>query len=374
MKKVLLLCLDYTPYLIQLWDNLKKYYNDLSLNVLTKDEHVERYKRELDRNPDEKVYSIVLEPFPIRAFKVINGLPEFDIIQALWMEKIWGFFARSLRKKARLLYVEVGGSDLYRWAQKTRVRMLQKRLIKRSDVISSENEQTRECFYRTYGQWTRDIPHSIVRFGVDVIDEISIVPNNALSSLHTKWNVPYDKCVVMLGYNGHEQQQHFGMISSIEKIKRDILDNLFFVIPMTYGVGNKEYRVEVEKRIKEITDGYIILDEFLDKTQMAEITVITDIMIHVQTTDQLSSTMMAHIYNGNVVIAGSWLPYECIKREGIKIWEVDSVAELTECLSEVALNLDKCKAECEYNRNSTYKFSSWEYCIKDWRRIYDGKY
>ena len=98
----------------------------------------------------------------------------------------------------------------------------------------------------------------------------------------------------------------------------------------------------------------------------------TDVMIHVQTTDQLSSTMMAHLYNGNVVLAGSWLPYSDIKKKGIKLYDVDGFEDLGSKLQDVVENISEYKNTCEANKQKVYEFSSWEYCIRDWYNIYDN--
>ena len=175
----------------------------------------------------------------------------------------------------------------------------------------------------------------------------------------------------MLGHNGFRQHQHLKMIEAVGKMESDVLDRCFFVIPKTYGVSSGEYKNEVKDAISQLTDKYVILEKFLNVDQMAEITMMTDIMIHIQTSDQLSSTMMAHLYNGNVVLAGSWLPYDDIKKAGIRIFDIDSVYELTEKLKDAVKRLDEYKSLCTRNRDAVYCFSSWEACVDSWMDMYD---
>ena len=371
---LLLLCHFYTAYVIQLWNNLKKHYPNIRISLLTSESARIQYLQELTLENGEEIFTV--SNLPRRHFLAyyvaIRQLPHFDIIQPLWLDIRWGVFAGSFKNKAEHIYISVGGSDVYRQSKNGLTKYYQKRLIKRASVISSETSQTRELFYETYGEWTRAIPHHIVRFGVDVIDSIKRYNTDAVSQLKAKWNIPPDKTVVMLGYNGSKEHQHLAMICAIEKLLPEALDKCFFIIPMTYGVPNEAYRLQVEESISRITDRYMILDTFLRTDQMAEITIVTDIMLHMQTTDQLSSTMMAHLFQGNVVLAGSWLPYSDLKEKGILLFDVDDFHSLVPALNDVVQNVGIYKKKCEINRIKVYEFSSWEYCIKGWYSIYEA--
>ena len=370
--RLLLLCEFYSVYVVQLWDNLKKNYPDIKISLLTCESASDIYEGELSLDSEEKIYTGPDGLYSVipKYYDIVRKLPHFDVIQPLWMEKKWGLLAGTIRRRADHIYISVGGSDLYRQAQRFWPRYLQKRLIKRTAVVSSENTVTRNKFYDTYGSWTRVIPHFVVRFGVDVIDSIKERKNTSSDSLKTKWGIPEGKIVVALGYNGSAAHQHFEMIKAIGEMPREVINRCFFIIPMTYGVANREYRDLVEDSIKKVSGDYAILDEYLSTDEMAQIVMLSDVMIHMQTTDQLSSTMMAHLYNGNVVLAGSWLPYSDIKDKGIILTDVDDFECLTHILNDVVLNIEKYKEECHGNKDRVYEFSSWEYCIKDWYGIY----
>lgn len=372
--KLLLLCNFYSGYVIQLWERLKEYHPEMRISLLTTESGSDRYRRELSLLEDEYIYvgpDGLYSTIP-RYYEILKKMPHFDVIQPLWIEKKWGLLAATIKSKTDNIYISVGGSDLYRQAKKKWPRLLQKRLIKRAAVVSSENSTTRNEFYATYGDWTRSIPHFVVRFGVDIIDSIIKQEQIDLDYIKNKWGVKFGKTVITLGYSGSAAHRHQDMIKAIGRMPREVIDQCFFIIPMTYGVSDPEYRNLVEKSIKSISSDYAILDDYLSTDEMAEIIMISDIMIHMQTTDQLSSTMMAHLYNGNVVIAGSWLPYSDIKESGIKITDVDDFESLTQILSDVVLNIDKKKDECCCNKERVYEFSSWECCVKKWYGIYDG--
>ena len=62
--------------------------------------------------------------------------------------------------------------------------------------------------------------------------------------------------------------------------------------------------------------------------------------------------------------------YKSIKEAGIKLWEVNSVADLTEVLTGILSDIEEYKNECISNLNLVYEFSSWEYKVKDWYNVY----
>ncbi len=372
MIRILFLCRRSGPYILQMWRELKKNYDDLSLNILALESAADELQAELNPDDNEHIYTFRNINSFWNIYSTIKNLPEFDIIQALWIQSPWYFFPKLLRSKTKVLYLEVGGSDLYRSANKWIKRFFQKRIISYADIISSENEQTRDYFYQRYGEWTRKIPHRIIRFGVDVIDEINSIDKTDKSLLREKWNIPSDKCVVMLGHSGQPAHQHSRIMRALGHIDRRTIARCFFIVPMTYGTPNEDYRRSVEDSVKKFTCQYLFLDDYLNKTEMAEIAIVSDVMIHVQTTDQLSSTMMSHLYCGNIVIAGSWLPYDCLKKENIQFIEVATVEAIADVLPEIVENYETYKKKYKQNRVPVYKISSWENCIRDWYSVYDS--
>ena len=104
--------------------------------------------------------------------------------------------------------------------------------------------------------------------------------------------------------------------------------------------------------------------------EMAEIATCTDILIHVQTTDQLSSAMLANMYCGTVVIAGSWLPYQDLIDKGIKFLQVDSINEVTNRLASTIDELDSKKREYTSNKEIILNMSTWKISSKKWNDAY----
>ena len=118
--------------------------------------------------------------------------------------------------------------------------------------------------------------------------------------------------IVLCGTNARIEHNHEDIIKAIQNMDCSCREKCFFVFPMTYPSGCEEYISKIETSIAQVTDAYVILREYMNVDEMAELAIATDVMIHVQTTDQLSSAMVSHMYHGNLVIAGAWLPLSLI--------------------------------------------------------------
>ncbi len=364
---VLILCSFYSSYVIQLCHYMKKFYPQIEYSLLTNKNAATEYEKEAENT--QHIYYYVSTKTRL-FYHQIDKLPLFDIIHSLWMEPVWGINAHKLKKKARYWFNSVGGSDLYRFSRQFLIRVLQKRTIKYSDWISSENIQTRDYFYKIYGEKYKNKEHSICRFGVDIIDYIKSFKQDYESPKTFSSEFPVDRIIIVCGTNASENHQHFAMIDAISKMNKEQRNKCHFVFPMTYPAGMDEYIGEVAERISQVTDSFTILTKYMNVQEMAELAMTVDIMVHVQTTDQLSSAMISHMYNGNIVITGSWLPYDTLQDEGVFFLKVGEIAELNSRLEEVIMNLDNCKEKCRSNIDIIYQLSSWEMASAKWMKVY----
>ena len=72
-----------------------------------------------------------------------------------------------------------------------------------------------------------------------------------------------------------------------------------------------------------------------------------------------------------VVITGSWLPYNDIKRDGIAWYEVESINMLSRLLGEMNANQSwiLTREKIEKNREIIASLSSWNVVIHDWMEL-----
>jgi len=369
---ILLLCSFESTYVTQLRENIKNKCPYSKISLLTNERAKAGYLQKINLDEGEDIYSYRSSSvkFWFETDKIIRLLPKFDIIHSLWMEKPWGCHAKTLKSKTECLLCSVGGSDLYRDSKKKICKAYQLNLLNHSDWFSSENNETKEEFIRTYGRKYETIPHTINRFGVDIFDALI---NRKTTRIHNNriLDVPSDKIVICCGYNANPAHQHIDMIQSFQKFPQAMLEKLFFIFPMTYGVMDKGYIDKIKSSLNEFTNNYTILEKFMSTDETAEVVENTDIMIHVQTTDQMSSTMLAHMYYGNIVIAGAWLPYSSLKERGIYFVSVETVKRLEQVLLDIVENYEIYKKRCDNNPALVYSMSSWDVCVKEWIAVYE---
>ena len=96
-------------------------------------------------------------------------------------------------------------------------------------------------------------------------------------------------------------------------------------------------------------------------------------MLHVQKTDQLSSTMLEEMYAGSIVIAGKWLPYRSLHDMGMFFLDVDKIDDTVEALETVVPNLEAYRKKCEGNKEIIWRHSSWDELAVRWRALWDEK-
>ena len=93
-------------------------------------------------------------------------------------------------------------------------------------------------------------------------------------------------------------------------------------------------------------------------------------MINTPISDQLSASMIEHLYAENIVITGNWLPYDIFDQNNIFLSKVSSVDGVGEKLVYVIKNYNKLKKKYKYNKELIYSLCSWENSIKKWKNMY----
>ncbi len=354
-NSILIFCAFYSVYTVKLVRNMKERHPELVLGVLS---NSEKYSDALSNYADYfYVYHSNKE-----LEQIISGIPRFDVFQMLWIENIWVAFSEMLIQKCRHLNLCIGGSDFYR-ASKEELEY-KRILIDKAHMVSGETDDIISDFLQVYPEVKDRIRQ--VNFGIDVLDLIDSVDSKSIKKLREKLGISDGKLVVTCGHNGNRSHQHISMIHELSRLNEDVKERLCFMFPMTYPQDNDEYINEVRFQLDSSKLDYKILTEFMDEKQMAEYSVLSDIMIHVQTTDQLSSTMLEEMYAGTIVIVGNWLPYEMLKKRGLVFWGIDNICELGNAIIEVNRDIKKYKKECGVNHKMVHELSSWDTMSEKW--------
>lgn len=253
------------------------------------------------------------------------------------------------------------GSDLFRISKFQRI--ISKSMVKKADKIVVLTEEMKKTFEDFYGAQATD-KLRIIDFGVSSFEYIDKARKNIKNTFFYD-KFPSNKTILTLGYNSRVEQQHKMVLSWLNHYSKK--NDLFIVIPATYPSGNEKYIDTVEKYLKENNYDYYIIKDFMDETQISSLCVLTNIFVHAQTTDSISTSMLEHLYSGNVVFNGSWLKYSFLDSNRIEYYQFTEEKDFLELLSDIHKD---CKKKNMNNREILKDKCGWDTCYEKWSTLF----
>lgn len=269
------------------------------------------------------------------------------------------------RTKAKII-LTIWGSDLYRVFKIDLV--LFKKACKQAHKISFTNNESLDFFKKKFN-WKKPNLYEC-RFGLSPLENLSELKlNKTECKKELGWK--HNKLAIAIGYNLSKGQQHLKIIEALANPKFNSLKNsTYLVFAISYG-GSVNYKNELINAIEQSGFESVIMDQYLNNHSVAVLRKATDIMVQVQTTDQFSGSMQEHMYAGNVVITGDWLPYRKLKDAGVYFEEVSNISELPILLSELVNSYDQCEKKAINNHIAISELSRWKNTIKSWLKLYN---
>ena len=288
-----------------------------------------------------------------------------DIVNIQFASDILLFIISLLKKSFARIIVSYWGSDLF--VTPYYIQVLMTPLLRSSKYITVETEKEKYILSSKFHNKFND-KIKVVRFGLTELEYIDNIKQSDVNTFVDKYDIDLKRNIIVIGYNRREMQQHIEVIKSI--VENDQIDKtkIQIIIPWTYGQCEPHYK----EQIMEALGGkirYCFIDEFMSDVEVAVLRAITPVLIQVQTTDALSSSMLETLYAGNMVITGSWLPYDDLYDMGIKMVKVDSASMTGDALAEVVCN-PVSREKTDGNRSIISQYSSWTSNLKDWIELY----
>ena len=313
-----------------------------------------------------KKYKNFLKVFnaQIEQIKLIKKAGPFDLINLHYVDSDDMIYTPVLKKltKSKLIF-SYWGSDLFRAGDR---QLFFRGIFARcADYITFDNKDLQIKFKKVY-KWANQVPAEVILFGLPVLDIIKEkYKNQLLPDIRKKWNIPNDKIVVAVGYNGHPQQQHIKILKTIGKMDETDRKRIVLLIQMTYG-GSKEYRRKVLVEAKKTGCEYRVICQFLSDDEIADLRIMTDIYINAQTTDAFSGSVCENLFAGTKLLNARWLRYQEFKEHYFKYWEFNKIEEIGKLIKTVM----EQKADCSGNRELIWQLRSWEFCVPKWERVF----
>ncbi len=289
---------------------------------------------------------------------------DFDIVNIHVSRWYYLLILPTLAKQK--LVITFYGSDFYR--TNNFIKNVQKIIYKKADVLTFTNPSTKDSFFKYYNDFENKL--YISRFGLKTLDYIDINREKSKGEMKKSLGYSSKKLIITCGYNSTKAQQHEKIIQAIIKLPNQLLNNVQFIFPMTYG--DTTHKDKIKGILKETSLDYVILEDFLYEDNNAYVKLASDIMINILETDSFSGSMQEFLYAKNIVITGFWLPYDLFDKEGIIYHKIDEDDELTKKIEGVINNYEELKKNLDVNINIINKLSSWKNNIKSWIEIYEN--
>jgi hypothetical protein len=298
--------------------------------------------------------------------KIIKQLPSYDFIHFHYITVDSYYISKIFNQKTKSKIIfSIWGSDMYGIKKSNEINFI--KACQYTYKITFTNEQSIDYFKEKYN-WNKN-NLKLCRFGLEPLENIkhlTLTKEDCKKELN--WDI--NKKAITIGYNLSTLQQHLEILNQFENnslIK--LKDQLLLVLPITYG-GSEVYKKKILDQLNALPFEYKIYDTFLSNDKVAKIRKASDIMIQLQLTDQFSGSMQEHLFTQNVVVTGSWLPYETMKKNGVWFLEIQSVQSLSKLVTEVITNYFDYETKTISNPKAISKLSLWEENIMFWLNLY----
>lgn len=300
-----------------------------------------------------------------RFLRTIRGT--YDAVGIHSCDLIYVHLVEDLKKVAPNLSVTIWGSDFYRASEEAR--QAKKKILNACNLIVFGNPSNEEDLVRYYKKYE---DRSVVcGFGVTKFDMIDYeLRKRSREEIRSALQLPSDRHIVTIGYNGTPGQQHEKLIESVRTLPAEIKKRIFLLFQMSYG-GSEAYKKQVEAKAQTCGIPYLFLTDFLSDQDTSRIRIATDIVLNAQVTDGFSASIQEHIYAGNVVVVGDWLQYKSLDRASV--FYLKSEEGNFGCkLVDIVQSYPKYRQLTEKNSDRIYQLSSWKSRLPDWISIYRG--
>ena len=307
--------------------------------------------------PKNRVMMYLVRNFLFRI--IINIVQkDFDVLDIHYFSK---YYVDLLNKTSKPFKITVWGSDFYReipkWLERKRD------VYKKAKVIQVETITVEKDLIEYEPTLIGKV--RVCNFGVDILDEIDFCSRKEDNNLIARKD---NQIVLTCGYNGSISQQHLKIFEQIGRLNNDIKKRILVCVPVTYGL-TMAYEKQIRQVLNDIKVEYCLIKDRLSELDLAKLRVESDIVINIQTTDSLSSSLLQHLYAGSILLLGKWLPTETYDSYGLyyHVVETETIANQLEV---VISDLQTEKYSCKQNHDIVKSFATWESVGNKQKEIY----
>lgn len=308
------------------------------------------------------IVKTILSVLLFKLFLLKNKKQQYDITNIHFLEYHSYFSINQLKRISKKVVATVYGSDFLA-INKIQRYFFNRTLIK-SDKVSCTNKaialQIETAIPQIKGVET-------VHFGLTPLNFINTITKEQASNYFPELK---NKFVITCGYHAHRNNNHLKVLNALGALKNQLPENYIIILQLAYG-RKENYIKEIKELVKNLELNCFYIEKFLSNEKLASVRVLSDLSIQTLATDSFSGTVQEYLYTQNVLISGSWLPYESFIEKGIYFEKISNFEELEEKIIFCLKNYDKLKIKAAVNKEIIWKLSSWENNINQWVKLYN---
>lgn len=302
-------------------------------------------------------------------FQLVRSTGKSEVCHVHFLEPLSCIFVWLNHRKFHRIILSYWGGDILNATPVMRI--LQKNIFRFADLITLTVDNTYLRFIKQFGEKYKS-KTKVVRLangGLSYIERIKETDDK--QSCKRYLNIPIDKITITCGYNADSTQHQDITLQQINQLSNKEKKRLHIILPMQYANQNQDYIDRVKQEAAQIGCTYTIFDKYMDYTEMAKISIATDIFIHVRDTDAFSNSMKEQLYAGSTMIQGNWLKYLEFENLDLPIYKVSSFEEIPRVLSEL-LNDPRKMFESESACQAIWDYWSDESVRRQWHEVYQS--
>lgn len=303
--------------------------------------------------------------------KFIDEKTDTQVIHLHFPKHIFALFTKYLKKDYEMIWT-YWGSDIYR-INSWRDHEIQNSGLQNVDIITASTPEMEFAILSRFGfQHNNKIRRA--RFIHDrsfyEISTTLMADRSWEAVFKNSFSIPNNKIIIMMGHNGHLENNHYKFIETIKTLPYSVLNDFHLIFPFTYGNNKEGYLEKLRDLLYGLTCSFQFFENFLDWEDLAKLKIVSDVYVHCPTTDGLSAFLTEFLYTNNLAIVGEWLPYNTFRNFGIHYSTFQDFDELKSILSNIKIHLHKSLELCNKNKDNIAHNFGIDKITNEWVQIF----
>ena len=349
-------------YIFEVYDISENYSSDYCFEGIHRPQYT-FFERLLCKIPKLRV--VVKSRAKLRSFNDLLKQNQYILVNFHFLPYNINEYVQIIKKEALCCMLTPLGSDVLRLHKKYENGM--KQAFRSADYISfrAKSGFGIDLIDKYNIEYSRIVE---LGYGSETISSILELKDSAdKNELLRDFNIVPDSYIIGCGYNAYVEQRHELMLEALAKIKYRLPSNYLIILPLTYGDHSGERIAKLEKMAKDLGLNCKVFDKYLTSTEVAKLRLITDLFIHIQTTDACNGSLQEYLIAGSTCINGAWLKYPLLETDGYPYHIVNDIVSL----SAVILKAKNERIPLSDSAKNEIIMNSWNNRIKEWNNFYN---